>query len=87
MGYVGLFLLIWLGTGFLIGLKGVFLNKQHIEIANTSQEEIERLKNKGRSEKNIELAIKFLSDKKTYIVCSTLMGFLALWSDLKNFSK
>lgn len=85
MSYIGLFLLIWLGTGFIMGLKGVFLDKVHTQVI--TEEQIERLRNKGRTERSIESSKKILSSKKTYIAFATLMGFIILYGDLKYFTK
>jgi hypothetical protein len=87
MIYLSILLLTWLLTGFLIGLKWVIIDKQHLKIAKTSQLEKDELIKKGRSEKNLELAMKLLSNKKTLLACCTLLGFVTLWSDLKDFAK
>jgi len=76
MYYIGMFLLVWLSVGFVIGIKHIFVDGTYEEM----KEEMENVKKDRQDIKDI-IEIVFKS-KINYLIYVTLTGLFALYVEL-----
>lgn len=91
MHYFGMFILIWLLVGFIIGLKHLLVDGTYEEM----KEEFKKDINKNKLDKNTkEMHDIVFKNKINYLVFQTMLGLVALyvelqvlWIDIKYFFK
>lgn len=83
MFYIGIFLWIWLGIGFIVGLKQIYLDG-YLEESN-----IESLEEYVKGDVVGEWVLEFLFGSKIrYLAVASLFGVISFWFDTADtFSK
>lgn len=79
--YLGIWIMIWLSAGFLVGLKIIFIDKSFDEEFKIKAKEY--LEENPHEKELVEQMLEIVSNKKLLLTFFSLLGFISFILDTK----